>query len=281
MREIHVDEISEAVRHLCTEAASRLPEDVVGALRTARVREDSAAGIRVLDQILLNADQARAEMLPLCQDTGTIVIFLDVGQDVHITGGPVMEALTDGVNAAYRDGFLRAAMVDRPFSDRVNTRDGTPPVVHTEIVGGDRLRIHVMAKGCGGENASRFSMIPPGEGKQGITKFVLKAIEESAGNPCPPIIIGLGIGGTAEHAMYMATRALTRKIGEPNGDREESAFEAELLVGVNTLGIGPQSAGGRATALAVHIKTYPTHIASMPVAVNLQCHSARLKEAIL
>jgi len=281
MREIHVDEIREAVQRLCKEAACILPEDVVGALQTARSREESPVAVKVLDQILLNADLARDEMLPLCQDTGTTVIFLDIGQDVHVSGGPLMDALRDGVGAGYSDGFLRASIVDKPFSSRVNTKDNTPPIVHTEIVPGDQLRIQVMPKGGGCENMSRFTIMLPAAGKQGITEFVLRTVDESGGNPCPPIIVGLGVGGTAEHAMYLAKRALTRKVGEPNPDSEEAAFEAELLDKVNALGVGPQAVGGRSTALAVHMATYPTHIASLPVAVNLQCHSARLKEAVL
>jgi fumarate hydratase subunit alpha len=254
---------------------------VVGALQTARQREKSPVAVKVLDQILLNADLAREEMLPLCQDTGTTVIFLDVGQDVHIAGGDLRKALKDGVGQGYREGFLRASIVDQPFSARKNTGDNTPPIVHTEIVPGDRLRIQVMPKGGGCENMSRFTIMLPGAGKQGITEFVLRTVDESGGNPCPPIIVGLGIGGSAEHAMYMAKRSLTRRVGDPNPDAESAEFESELLDAVNALGVGPQAVGGTQTALAVHIVTHPTHIASLPVAVNLQCHSARLKEAVL
>ena len=281
MRELHIDDIRETVKRLCIEATCLLPDDVVGALQTARKREESPVAIRVLDQILLNADLAREEMLPLCQDSGTTVVFLDIGQDVHVTGGDLKEALRDGVGAGYSEGYLRSSILDNPFSSRTNTGNNTPPVVHTEIVPGDKLRIQLMPKGGGGENMSRFTMMLPADGKAGITEFVLKTVEESAGNPCPPIIVGLGVGGSAEYAMYLAKRVLTRKIGEPNPEAEEAQFEAELLEKVNALGIGPQAAGGRATALAVHMMTYPTHAASLPVAVNLQCHSARLKEAVL
>jgi len=281
MREVHVDQIRDTVRRLCQEAACLLPEDVVGALKGAREREESPLALKVLDQIVRNADLAREEMLPLCQDTGTTVIFLEVGQDVHIAGGPLMDALAEGVGAGYTEGYLRASIVDKPFSSRVNTKNNTPPVVHTEIVPGDRLRIMLMPKGGGCENMSRFTIMLPSAGKQGITDFVLQTVEEAGGNPCPPIIVGLGVGGTAEHAMYLAKRALTRKVGDPNPDPEAAAFEAELLEKVNALGVGPQAVGGTTTALAVHIETYPTHIASLPVAINLQCHSARLKEAVL
>lgn len=281
MREVHVDQIRDTVSRLCQEAACLLPEDVVGALQAARARERSPVAVKVLDQILENAGLAREEMLPLCQDTGTTVIFLEIGQDVHITGGDLRQALTEGVGAGYTEGYLRASIVDRPFSARTNTKDNTPPIVHTEIVPGDGLRIQVMPKGGGCENMSRFTIMLPAAGKQGITDFLLQTVDESGGNPCPPIIAGVGVGGSAEHAMYMAKKALTRKIGDTNPNAEEAAFESELLGAVNGLGLGPQAIGGTQTALAVHVMTHPTHIASLPVAVNLQCHSARLKEAAL
>ncbi len=281
MREVHVDQIRDTVSRLCQEAACLLPEDVTAALETARGREKSPVAVKVLDQILDNASLAREEMLPLCQDTGTTVLFLDIGQDVHITGGDLRQALVEGVGAGYTEGYLRASIVDRPFSARTNTKDNTPPIVHTEIVPGDGVRIQVMPKGGGCENMSRFTIMLPSAGKQGITDFLLQTVDEAGGNPCPPIIAGVGVGGSAEHAMYMAKKALTRKVGDLNPDAEEAAFEAELLAAVNGLGIGPQAIGGTQTALAVHVMTHPTHIASLPVAVNLQCHSARLKEAAL
>ncbi len=281
MREIHVDEIRDTVAQLCKEAASLLPEDVIGALKSARATEKSPVATKVLDQIILNADLAGKEMLPLCQDTGTTVIFLEIGQDTHIVGGHLSKALTEGVSRGYTEGFLRSSIVDKPFSDRSNTKDNTPPIVHTEIVPGDRLRLQLMPKGGGCENMSRFTIMLPAAGKQGITEFVLKTVEEAGGNPCPPIIVGLGVGGSAEYAMLLAKKSLTRKIGDLNPDEEESEFEAELLEKVNALGLGPQAVGGVNTALAVHMMTYPTHVASLPVAVNLQCHSARLKEATL
>ena len=281
MREVHVDQIRDTVRQLCQDAATLLPDDVLDALKRAREREESPLAQRVLDQILRNAELAGEESLPLCQDTGTTVIFLEVGQDLHIVGGSLMDALSEGVGAGYTEGRLRASIVERPFSSRTNTKNNTPPVVHTEIVPGDALRIKVMPKGGGCENMSRFTMMLPAAGKPAITEFVLKAVEEAGGNPCPPIIVGVGIGGTAEHAMYLAKHALTRKLGEPNPDAETSEFESELLEKVNALGLGPQAVGGRTTALAVHMETYPTHITALPVAVNLQCHSARLKESVL
>ncbi len=281
MREVHVDQIKDTVRQLCQDAACILPEDVLDALKRARQKEEAPLAQKVLDQILRNAELARDEMLPLCQDTGTTVIFLEVGQDLHIVGGPLADALREGVGAGYTEGFLRASIVEKPFSERVNTKNNTPPVLHTEIVPGDRLRIKVMPKGGGCENMSRFTVMLPSAGKPGVAEFVLKTVEESGGNPCPPIIVGVGIGGTAEHAMFLAKRSLTRKVGELNPDAETAAFETELLEKVNALGLGPQAVGGRTTALAVHMETYPTHITALPVAVNLQCHSARLKEALL
>jgi fumarate hydratase subunit alpha len=281
MREIDVAEVRETVSRLCKEAACLLPEDVAGALQTARRAEPSPVAVKVLDQILTNARLAKEEMLPLCQDTGTTVVFLEIGQDVHFAGGYLLDAVQKGVAAGYTDGYLRASIVEKPFSERRNTGNNTPAVVHTSIVPGDGVRILLMPKGGGCENMSRFTIMLPSAGREGITEFVLRTVEESGGNPCPPIIVGLGAGGTAEQAMMMAKHALTRKVGEPNPDPEEAEFEAELLEKVNALGLGPQAVGGRTTALAVHLETYPTHIASLPVAVNLQCHSARLKEAVL
>jgi len=281
MRDIDCQTIKETVVRLCQEATALLPDDVLQALKRAREREESPLAQKVLDQILRNAELAKEEFLPLCQDTGTTVIFLEVGQDAHIVGGDLNECIKQGVSEGYVKGYLRKSIVERPFSARVNTQDNTPPVVHTEIVPGDRLRIMIMPKGGGCENMSRLAMLLPGAGKAGVTEFVLKAVEESGGNPCPPVIVGVGIGGTAEHCAYLAKRALTRKVGELNPDPELAEFEAELLEKVNALGLGPQAVGGRTTALAVHIEAYPAHITALPVAVNLQCHSARLKEAVL
>ena len=281
MRTIEASDVRDAVARLCVEATHDLPADVEAALAGARAAERSSLGIIVLDQILENARVARAEMVPLCQDTGVTVVMLEVGQDVHITGGYLYDAVAEGVRRGYKEGHLRASIVERPFSARANTKDNTPPVIHTEIVPGDRLQIRVMPKGFGCENMSRFAMLLPGEGREGIAEFVLRTVDEGGGNPCPPIIVGVGIGGSADYSMWLAKKALTRPVGSVHPDAETAAFEAELLEKVNALGIGPQAMGGVTTALAVHIETFPTHIASLPVAVNLQCHSARLKEAIL
>jgi len=281
MRTIEASDVRDAVARLCVEATHDLPADVEAALAGARAAERSSLGIIVLDQILENARVARAEMVPLCQDTGVTVVMLEVGQDVHITGGYLYDAVAEGVRPGYKEGHLRASIVERPFSARANTKDNTPPVIHTEIVPGDRLQIRVMPKGFGCENMSRFAMLLPGEGREGIAEFVLRTVDEGGGNPCPPIIVGVGIGGSADYSMWLAKKALTRPVGSVHPDAETAAFEVELLAKVNALGIGPQAVGGVTTALAVHIETFPTHIASLPVAVNLQCHSARLKEAIL
>ena len=281
MREIHVGQITETVARLCQDAAHNLPEDVVAALRRAEATEESPLARQVLLEILENAELARPEMLPLCQDTGTAVVFAEVGQDVHIVGSALADAINAGVAKGYTEGYLRKSIADKPFSARTNTQDNTPAVIHTEIVPGDKLKLTVMPKGGGCENMSRFVMLLPAAGKEGITNFVLRAVEESGGNPCPPVIVGVGIGGTAEYSMILAKKALTRRVGDPSPDPETAQFEAELLEKVNALGLGPQAVGGRNTALAVHIETYPTHITALPVAVNLQCHSARLKSAEL
>lgn len=281
MREISAEAITREVARLCIEATHHLPADVEGALRSARAGERSPLGVIILDQILENAEVARAQMVPLCQDTGVTVVMLEVGQEVHVGGGYLYDAVGEGVRQGYREGHLRASIVERPFSERLNTKDNTPPVIHTEIVPGDRLRIQVMPKGFGCENMSRFATLLPGEGRKGIGEFVLRTVDEAGGNPCPPIIVGVGIGGSADYGMWLAKKALTRPVGSVHPDAETAVFEAELLERVNALGIGPQAVGGVTTALAVHIETFPTHIASLPVAVNLQCHSARLKEAVL
>lgn len=281
MHEITVQEITDTVARLCMEANYILPEDVLASLRAAREAEPSPVGKEVLDQILENADIARQEQMPLCQDTGLTVVFLEVGQDVHIIGGSLVEAINEGVRRGYTEGYLRKSVVDYPFSRRINTGDNTPAVIHTDIVPGDRLKITVVPKGGGSENMSFLGMLTPALGRQGVVDFVVNAVDKAGANPCPPIIVGVGIGGTIDQTTILAKRALLRKVGEPHPDAEVAALEAEILERVNRLGIGPQGFGGRTTALAVHVETYPCHIASLPVVVNIQCHSARHKEAVL
>ncbi len=281
MREIHVSDITETVARLSKEANYYLPEDVLDALKKARREEEAPRAQKVLDMILRNSEIAEEKQIALCQDTGTTVLFLEVGQDVHLVGGDLYEALADGVRQGYKEGFLRNSMVKQPFSARINTGDNSPPIVHTDIVPGEGLKVTILPKGGGCENMSRLAILRPGDGKKGVIDFTLRAIEESGGNPCPPLIVGVGIGGTAEHVMHLAKKSLLRKVGEHNPDQEVADLEEELLERVNASGIGPQAWGGRSTALAVNIETHPTHITSLPVGVNLQCHSARLKTAAL
>ena len=281
MREIDCQQITETVSKLFQEACVYLPEDVLAVIKRARESEESPVAQDVLDRILENTKIASEEKIPLCQDTGTAVVILELGQEVHITGGDLYSAINEGVRQGYDKGYLRKSMVLQPYSARVNTRDNTPAVIYTDIVPGDKLRIVAMPKGGGAENMSRLAMLSPAQGRQGIIDFVVKAVDEAGGNPCPPVIVGVGIGGTAEQTLMLAKRALLRKIGESNPDAEFAELEKEILKRINNLGIGAMGYGGRTTALAVHVEVFPAHIASLPVAVNLQCHSARHKEATL
>ncbi|WP_369294027.1 fumarate hydratase [Tepidiforma sp.] len=281
MREVPADLITETVARLAIEATHYLPEDVEGAIRAARATERSPLAVQIIDEILENAQVARERMLPLCQDTGTAVVILEIGQDVHITGGYVIDAVNEGIRRGYSEGYLRKSIAARPFSARINTGDNTPGVIHTEIVPGDRITVMFMPKGGGCENMSRYQNFLPGMGKQAIIDFVCETVDISGGNPCPPLVIGVGVGGTAEKAMTMAKHALFRKIGERSPDPEVAELEEELLRAVNELGVGPQAVGGSTTALDVFVETYPTHITALPVAVNIQCHSARTKRAVI
>lgn len=263
------------------EANTHLGEDMVATLTSAHDREVSPLGRQVLDQLLENARLAREQAMPLCQDCGTVVAFLELGQDAHVVGGDLLQAIEEGVRRGYKEGYFRGSIVRQPFTARKNTGDNTPPVIHTEIVPGDRLRIRLLPKGGGGENMSRLAMLTPAQGRQGIIDTVVKAVEDAGGNPCPPTIVGVGIGGTADKAMLLAKMALLRPVGSPSPDPETAELEAELLERINRLGIGPLGFGGVTTALAVHVETYPCHIAALPVAVNLQCHSARVAETVL
>jgi fumarate hydratase subunit alpha len=281
MREIKAKEITKTVSTLCQQANFQLGEDVLTALKQALKTEESPLGKDVLSQLIENARVAKEEKLPLCQDCGTAVVFLEIGQDVHITGGDLYNAVEEGVRQGYDEGYLRKAIVNQPFSERINTRDNTPAVIHAEIVPGDKLKITVMPKGGGAENMSQLAMLLPNQGSQGIIEVVAHTVEEAGGNACPPLIIGVGVGGTSEKAMLLAKKALMRKVAEPSPDPEVAQLEKDILAAVNALGIGPMGYGGSTTALAVHAEVIPTHIVSLPVAVNLQCHSARHKEAVL
>ncbi len=281
MREIQVSQISETVARLAVEACTYLGEDVIAALKMAQTREESPVGRQVLGQLLQNVEIARTENSPLCQDTGVAVIVVELGQDLHIAGGGLNDAINAGVRKGYTDGYLRKSMVARPFSARTNTKDNTPAMIHTEIVPGDQLKITVMPKGGGCENMSALAMLKPSDGRQGVLDFVAGVIDRAGSNPCPPTIVGVGVGGNADQAMWLAKKALLRPVGEPNADAETAALEQDLLTRINKLGIGPMGLGGRITSLAVHCETAPCHIASMPVGVNVQCHSARFKQAVL
>ena len=281
MREIHCRQITETVARLCQEANFYLGDDVINALQEALNREESPLGREILERILDNSRIAAQEKLPLCQDTGLTVVFLEVGQDVHIVGGSLYEAVNEGVRRGYNEGYLRKSVVDRPFSARKNTADNTPAVIHTEIVPGDRLKITVCPKGGGSENMSALAMLKPADGREGVVSFVVDTVDKAGANPCPPVIVGVGIGGSFEYAAYLAKKALLRPLSQPHPDPEVAELEREILRRVNGLGIGPQGFGGRVTALAVHAEVAPCHIASLPVAVNIQCHSARHKEAVL
>lgn len=281
MREIQAGDITQTVSRLCIEATRYLPNDVLVALEQAERQEASPVGKRILGKILENAQIAREESLPLCQDTGITVVFLELGQDAHIAGGDLTAAVNEGVRHGYVDGLLRKSVVANPFSSRMNTKDNTPAVVHTEIVPGEHLKITVMPKGGGCENMSYFQMLTPAAGREGAVDFIVGCVDRSGANPCPPVIVGVGIGGSADKAMALAKHSLLRPVGEASSDREIAALETELLGRINALGIGPIGVGGTTTALAVHVETFPCHIASLPVAVNLQCHSARTKSAEL
>ncbi|GAB4506529.1 MAG: fumarate hydratase [Anaerolineales bacterium] len=281
MREIHYNTIVEAVERLCMESNYFLGDDVLQSVQKALEREESPTGREILQEILENARIAREDEMPLCQDCGYTVVFADIGQDVHIVGGDFNEAITEGTRRGYIKGYLRKSVVAHPYSSRINTKDNTPPVIHVRIVPGDKLRLTVAPKGGGSENMSALGMLKPADGREGIIKFVVETVRKAGANPCPPIIVGVGIGGTAEQAMLLAKRSLLREVGQPSEDPEDAALEADILTRVNKLGIGPQGLGGRITALAVHVLSQPCHIASLPVAVNIQCHSARHKEIVL
>jgi fumarate hydratase subunit alpha len=281
MREIEATVVTETIADLLQESCYHLSYDVMSALKSAYEREESPSARQVLAKLQENAEIAARDEVPLCQDTGMAVVFLELGQDVHIVGGDLYGAVQEGTRLAYTEGYLRKSVVDRPFSTRINTKDNTPAVIHTTIVPGAELKITALSKGFGSENMSRLAMLPPSKGRDGVSDFIVKCVDEAGANPCPPIIVGVGIGGTAEKCMLLAKQALLRSVGEPHPDAEIAGLEAEILRRVNDLGIGAMGYGGRITALAVHCEVFPTHIASLPVAVNLQCHSVRHREAIL
>lgn len=280
MREISAEQIRAAVCELCRTANYELPDDVVASFHAAKEREQSPVGREILDQLLENAAIGKRERVPVCQDTGMAVVFLELGQDVHITGGDLNEAIHDGVREGYTGGFLRNSVINDPLR-RQNTGDNAPAVIHVEIVPGDRVKLTLLAKGFGAEIMSRLKMFVPSDGIEAVKRFVVDTVVEAGANACPPIIVGVGLGGTFEKVTYLAKKALLRKVGEPHPDPLVADLEQELLELVNATGIGPQGLGGTVTATAVHVETYATHIAAFPVAVNLNCATPRHRTVVL
>jgi fumarate hydratase subunit alpha len=276
MRKIHLSQITAAVRDLTVSANTHLGQDVLEAFERAIDQEVSPTGKDILAKLIENAHIAQEEGIPICQDTGFAVVFVELGQEVHLVGGELKEAINEGVRQGYQEGYLRKS-VCHPFT-RKNTADNTPAIIHVEVVPGDGLHLIVAPKGGGSENMSRVTMLTPAVGIAGVKDFVVQRVKESGANPCPPTIVGVGIGGTFEMAAMLAKKALLRPLSSQNPDPELSTLEQEMLKEINGLGIGPQGLGGRITSLAVHVNMMPCHIASLPVAVNIQCHAARHKE---
>lgn len=275
MRKIHIDQIIKEVKMLCLEATCKLPKDVLEAIVEKEKTEKSIPGKSILGEMIINATIAQKEMLPLCQDTGVCVLFVELGTEVQIEGGSIYQALTEGISQGYKDHYLRKSMVKDPLFYRTNTGDNTPPVMHVDLVSGDKIKIALAPKGGGSENMSAQRMLKPYQGKEGVIEFVLETVIKSGGNACPPLVIGVGIGGNLEHSCYLAKKSLLRKVGDKHPDENYAALEQEILERVNASGLGPSGLGGTTTALAVHILSHPCHIASLPVAVNLNCNSAR------
>lgn len=281
MRIIDVTEIQNVVKKITYEACIYANEDLKQSIIKAKKNEDSAIAKDVLSQLIENIDIAEKEQIPMCQDTGFTIIYLEIGQDVHIKGGNINEAINKAVSQAYIEGYLRKSIIKNPISNPENTKDNTPAIIHTEIVDGDKIKITVLPKGGGAENMSKLTMLKPADGINGIKDFVLDTVKQAGPNPCPPIIVGVGIGGTFDYVAYLAKKAITRPLGTRNSNSFISNFELELLEEINKLNIGPAGLGGITTALDVFVEEFPRHIASLPVAVNIQCHSARIKTAII
>jgi fumarate hydratase subunit alpha len=277
MREIKVSQITESIRKLCIDANYYLGSDVKNRLIKSHEEEDWDIAKGILNKILVNADIAKNEDMPMCQDTGVACVFIDIGQEVQVVGGALEDAINEGVRQGYKDGYLRKSVVKDPL-DRVNTNDNTPAMIYYNIVPGDKLKITVAPKGFGSENMSQIKMLKPSDGLQGVKDFIIKVVKEAGPNPCPPIIVGVGIGGTFDKAATIAKKALIRSIDVRNENPFYAELEEELVTMINELGIGPQGFGGKTTALAINIETYPTHIAGLPVAVNINCHATRHAE---
>jgi len=279
MREVSAVEITRVVRDLFMDANINLGEDVLAAFRQALETEESPTGREILNELIENARIAREEQIAICQDTGLAVIFVELGQDVHVVDGDLNKALNEGVRQGYKEGYLRKSACH--CFTRKNTGDNTPAIIHAEIVPGERIKVTAAPKGGGSENMSQVMMLTPAVGIEGVKEYVVRRVRESGANPCPPVVVGVGIGGTFEQAALIAKKALLRPLGVRNEDPEVAALEADLLARINDLGIGPQGYGGRTTALAVHVNMMPCHIASLPVAVNIPCHAHRHKEAVI
>jgi len=275
MRTVKVSKITSAVKKLCIDANYYLEEDVINALKKGIEKEESPVGKAILKELLENAEIAKNEQVPMCQDTGFAVVFVDIGQDVHLEGGSIRDAINEGVRQGYNEGYLRKSICD-PFT-RTNTKDNTPAIIHYNIVPGDKVSITIAPKGGGSENMSRVVMLKPSDGKEGIMNYVVQRCREAGGNPCPPVVVGVGIGGTFETAALLAKKALLRPLGLKNPDAELAEMEEELLKRINAIGSGPMGLGGRIYALGVHIIKHPCHIASLPLAVNINCHAHRHK----
>ena len=280
MREVNVALITDTVKRLSIEANYFLGADIKESLEKSRKEETYELAGQVLDKIILNSEIACKEKMPMCQDTGMACVFLEIGQDVHFVGGNLEAAINEGVRRGYEDGFLRKSVVDDPIR-RVNTKDNTPAVIYYDIVDGDKVKVTLAPKGFGSENMSKIGMLKPSDGLEGVKNFVIETVKAAGPNPCPPMVVGVGIGGTFDKAAYLAKKALIRPINTSNKDEFYKDLEIELLEKINKLGIGPQGFGGKTTALCLNIETYPTHIAGLPVAVNINCHATRHKEAII
>lgn len=281
MRKIQSEEITKKVKEIFLNANFNLPEDVLEKIKEAAKTEESMLGREIMELLVDNADISKKEHIPLCQDCGFAIVFVKLGDKVEVTGVGINKAIEQGVKEAYNEGYLRKSIVYDPVYNRVNTKDNTPPIIHYEIVDGENIEIYVLPKGGGSENMSALKMLKPAQGEAGVMDFVVETVKAAGSNPCPPIVVGIGIGGTSDKAMYLAKKALLRPLGAPNKEEKFAQLEKKILEKINNLGIGPQGFGGRVTALAVHIETYPCHIASLPVGVNIQCHSARWKKAVI
>ena len=281
MREIDVQLIQDTIEKLFTEANYRLPESVTAAVHHAAECEEAECARNVMKTLCDNIEISEKQHLPVCQDTGMAVLFAEIGQDVHITGGLFNDAVNAGVHAAYENGYLRKSVVKDPFFERVNTNDNTPAVIYTELVAGDKITLTALPKGFGSENMSRMKMFTPSASREDIVSFVLDCVKKAGSNPCPPILVGVGIGGTFDKCAQLSKKALMRDLGTKHADARYAELEEELLSRINETDIGPQGFGGKTTALGVHIETYPTHIAGLPVAVNINCHIIRHKTAVI